>query len=552
MPLKMNIQTFPLVLTLLTTLLTVQFRGEVNDTLRLERNDTIQVYFDKITWNYSEKIAASTSSGNYRNAAVYQQKLMAIQDSLREVEKTKAIRHFQKEFELALSEDEIALANARNASQEARIKQQNLQRYIYLAGGISLFVLVVGMLSRLNYMRRTRIALEHQSKQIFQEKKRAEESEKVREEFLAKMSHEIRSPMNAVVGMTNILKKNRHYAAQERYLDAISQSSDSLLIILNDILDLSKIEDGTIKMEHLPFRPIDELMKLREILKYKAEEKGVELRCELDKEIPEVLIGDPVRLNQILINLTGNAIKFTKEGNVFVTVQLKKSEKQKVYLETRVTDTGIGISPDRLEQIFESFTQAESTTTREYGGTGLGLTISKELIEIQQGNISVESEEGKGSTFTFEIPFDVGSPELLQDDKHDAVPASLEGLNVLLVEDNEFNIMVATDELKEIIRDVKISLANNGKEAVKMVMEQDFDLILMDIEMKEMNGYEAAEAIRGLESPKNEVPIIAVTANAIRAEIEKCFESGMDAHLSKPLDTSKLKEKIVELVHTGS
>ncbi len=505
--------------------------------------------FNELKADYTSEIADYAKSKDYDNAIKMQEKLMAISDSMREAEKTKAIEYFQKEFELALSEDEIALANARNTSQEAQIKQQNLQRYIYFAGGVSILILVVGMLSRLSYMRRSRLELEVQSKKIYLEKKRAEESEKVKEKFLAKMSHEIRSPMNAIVGMTNILKKNRRYPSQERYLDAISQSSDSLLVILNDILDLSKIEDGSIQIEHLPFKPINELMKLREILKYKAEEKGVDLRCELDEKIPEVLIGDPVRLNQILINLTGNAIKFTKKGNVFVSIRLKKQQDNIAHLEIKVEDTGIGISPDRLEQIFESFTQAESTTTRQYGGTGLGLTISKELIEIQNGHIAVESEVGRGSVFTFVIPFEIGSPEIEKYEEVTEHSTQLNGLKVLLVEDNEFNIMVATDELNEIISNVKLSLANNGREALEKVQEQDFDLVLMDIEMEEMNGYDATVAIRKLESPSANVPIIAVTANAIKEEIDKCFESGMNDHISKPFSPDDLKSKIVELMN---
>ena len=503
--------------------------------------------------DFKQSIINSAKAGDYQSATGFQAALISLNDSIIEAKKEKAISKLRASIETKKAENEISLANTLSETQSAQLEKEKLQRFIYFSGGFSLVIILLGMISRLNYLRITRNESKEKSYKISFEKQRAEESEKVREKFLAKMSHEIRTPMNAIMGMTNILKKNNHLPEQIRYLDAIWQSSENLLVILNDILDLSQLEAGKIKIEQVHFRPMDELMKLREILKYKAHEKGIELNCELDGAIPEKLIGDPIRLNQILINLTGNAIKFTEQGNVFVSIQLKDIIDKVATIKVTIRDTGIGIQEDRLEKIFESFIQAESDTTRRFGGTGLGLTISKELVQLQNGKISVESKPGKGSTFRFEIPYQISDVD--ESEKTDTVPATkktdsheLQGLHVLLVEDNEFNIMVAKDELNEIIKNVKIDFAENGKIAVEKVRKSAFDIVLMDIEMKEMNGYEATKAIRKLPGPNSHVPIIAITANAMKQDIEKCFEAGMDDHLSKPFESQELELKIKKLL----
>ncbi|HEY9113937.1 MAG TPA: ATP-binding protein, partial [Bacteroidales bacterium] len=302
------------------------------------------------------------------------------------------------------------------------------------------------------------------------------------------------------------------------------------------------------EIEKIPFQPVNELMKLRELLKYKAEEKGIDLLCDLHPDIPKVLIGDPVRLNQVLLNLTGNAIKFTEKGKIRVSIYLKEIIETKAIIECAVMDTGIGIPKDRLDKIFDSFTQADSDTTRKYGGTGLGLTISKQLIELQNGSISVKSIQGEGSIFTFRIPFEIGEEVEIPLHKEPVAKKKLKKLKILLVEDNEFNIMVVSEELTGFAENVKIELAKNGKEAVNKVISTDYDLVLMDIEMLEMNGYEAARAIREMAPPKSKVPIIAMTANAMKGEIQKCFDAGMNEFISKPFDPEDLKSKVHNLV----
>lgn len=525
-----------------------------NSQIRLEHlKDSITTAMDdqdyvRLNQAYESIIEYYASKGNYRLATIYQDKLVRLHDSIDLKNKENAMDDLRAKFESGQSEDELALINTRNALQQSLLERQKLQRYIYLGGGIAIAIIVLGLLSRLRYLRRTSSVLEERNRKIEIEKHKAEEAEHVREKFLAKMSHEIRTPMNAIMGLTNILRKNPHDPGQEKYFNAIWQSSENLLFILNDILDLSKLEAGKIEIEKLPFNPMDELMKLREIMKYKAEEKGIQIKCELDENIPPVLIGDPIRLNQIMINLTGNAIKFTEKGQIFVSIKLRERNNDQAVLEFEISDTGIGIPADRLEKIFESFTQAESDTTRRYGGTGLGLTISKELVELQNGNIKVKSELGKGSVFSFEIPYQIGEAKIQVPQAEITPEFQLKNLNILLVEDNQFNVMVAIDELNSIIENASIDLAENGIEAVDKVKSNTYDIVLMDIQMELMNGYEAAEAIRAMDAPKKDIPIIAITANAMKDELKKCLEAGMNDFISKPFNPEELKLKIKQLV----
>lgn len=511
--------------------------------LRAKINEMTQ-----ISSHYETLISDYSLKEQYSTAIYYQEKLINIQDSIAMLEKIVALTGLQLQFEAEQSKNEISLMNARNDAQMAFMKRQEIQSYGFLAGGIFLFLFVIGLFSRLRFLRKAKIKMEEQQKRIANEKQRAEESEKIREQFLSKMSHEIRTPLSSIMGMSHILNKNEHLWEQEKYLDAIWQSSENLLVILNDILDLSRLESGKIEIEKIPFQPINELMKLRELLKYKAEEKGIDLLCDLHPDIPKVLVGDPVRLNQVLLNLTGNAIKFTEKGKIRVSIRLKEFIENKAIIECTVLDTGIGIPKDRLDKIFDSFTQADSDTSRKYGGTGLGLTISKQLLELQNGSISVESNPGEGSTFTFRIPFEIGEENKTEVQDAPVAEKKLKDLKILLVEDNEFNIMVVTEELKGFVERVQIDVAENGKEAVNKVLSTDYDLILMDIEMLEMNGYEAARAIRVMEAPKNKVPIIAMTANAMKGEIQKCFDAGMNEFISKPFDPEDLKSKVHNLV----
>lgn len=380
------------------------------------------------------------------------------------------------------------------------------------------------------------------------QKEKAEQSEKFKQQFLANMSHEIRTPMNAVIGLTSLLIKNNPREEQLRYLNAIQQSANNLLIIINDILDLSKIEVGKMQFEKTAFHPVEVVSLLNNILQFKAEEKKISFITEVAPDVPEVLIGDPTRLTQILINLAGNSIKFTETGTVTVHMSrnLKLSTDTICMLSVQVIDTGIGIAAEKLLTIFESFSQASDDTNRKYGGTGLGLTISKQLIELQNGSISVSSRLGTGTEFAFEIPYEKGEKrtEIKASEMQSQLEISLEGIKILLAEDNEFNQMVAIDTLQDLIPGIQIDVAGNGAIAVNMVKAKAYDLVLMDIQMPEMDGYEATRIIRELPAPKNAVRIMAMTANATPEEINKCFQSGVNEYLSKPYKPDELLLKI--------
>ena len=386
------------------------------------------------------------------------------------------------------------------------------------------------------------------------EKEVAERTAFLKHQFMANMSHEIRTPMNAIVGLTRLLLAKEPKPDQLRYLNAIQLSSDNLLVIINDILDLSKIEAGKIVIEHIDFSIREVVHSVRDMLMLKAEEKHIELRTTIDPSIPKRLTGDPTRLNQVLINLAGNAIKFTENGYVEIRVTLEKNENNKLWLRFDVIDTGIGIGAEYVDKIFDSFTQAGADTTRKFGGTGLGLTISKQLAGLMGGDITVQSELGKGTTFTTVIPFEEAEvqEELEKESLLDSnAMHKLNQLRVLLVEDNEFNRMVAEDTLRETIPGISLHIAVNGLEAVNMLKTELFDVVLMDIQMPVMDGLTATKTIRTtLPEPARSVRIIAMTANVLQEDVQLYFAAGMNAYVSKPFQPDELLLKIDSVVST--
>jgi CheY-like chemotaxis protein/nitrogen-specific signal transduction histidine kinase len=385
---------------------------------------------------------------------------------------------------------------------------------------------------------------------------RAERSEKAKEEFLANMSHEIRTPMNAIMGMTRLLLEKAPKDEQLKYLKAIRQSSDNLLVIINDILDLSKIQAGKMELEAIPFNIRAVLHNMAEIMKFKSDEKKLEFKVIIDDDIPEFIIGDQVRLNQILINLTGNAIKFTDNGHVYVRCCTTHRSSEQVTIAFAVEDTGIGIEQDKLASIFDSFSQADVATTRKFGGTGLGLSISKRLTELAGGNMHVTSTIGTGSVFTVEIPYTIAQEATHEQETISAADTALAAqlaARILLVEDNMFNQMVATDSIADMFPKAELVIADNGQIAVDKIMAEHFDVVLMDVQMPVMDGYTAARTIRALTDPaKNKTPIIAMTASVIKSEVDKCYESGMDDFIAKPFDKDLLQQKIIKYAHQES
>lgn len=394
--------------------------------------------------------------------------------------------------------------------------------------------------------------VKEKTKELEEEKVRAENSERAKEQFLANMSHEIRTPLNAIVGLTRLLLEKDPKPDQLKYLNSIKHSSDNLLVIINDILDLSKIEAGKINSGKIDFNIKEQLETVLTTFRLNAEEKSIGLEYHIDDDVPAVIVGDPYRLNQIIMNLTSNAIKFTEKGGITIRVSCVEKTEHNALLQFNVIDTGIGIAADKLDYIFNIFTQETSSTTRRFGGTGLGLSISKRLVELQQGTISVASEPGKGSDFSFTIRFGISdkSADHLTPKGKPVVSEKLANLKILLAEDNEFNQMVAVDTLEELIENVTVDIAKNGKEAVDKIIANKYDVVLMDIQMPEMDGYEATRLIRSnSDASINAIPIIAMTASVIKAEVDKCYESGMNAFVGKPFTTEELIEKISKSIH---
>lgn len=378
--------------------------------------------------------------------------------------------------------------------------------------------------------------------ELIKAKEQAEKNALAKDVFLANMSHEIRTPMNAIVGFANLLKDSPLSEEQSDYLSYIIISTQNLLGIINDILDISKIESGHIFIEEVPFSIKETVTIVKNILQSKASEKGIDLFCSIDKEIPGQALGDPTRLHQILLNLANNAIKFTTTGSVKITAEQTKYTDAETTVLFKVSDSGIGIPEDKLAMIFDRFTQANSDTTRKYGGTGLGLSISKSLVELQNGEIFVESIENNGSTFGFSITY---KKILAMPDKDSNISVSElvtdRKINVLLVEDNVLNQKLALRVLEKF--GFTVELAQNGKIAVEKVKANKYNIILMDLQMPEMDGYQATIAIRN--ELRDETPIIAMTAHSLVGEKEKCIEIGMNEYITKPFNQRDLFEKII-------
>jgi PAS domain S-box-containing protein len=375
-------------------------------------------------------------------------------------------------------------------------------------------------------------------------KDKAEDSAQAKQQFLSNMSHEIRTPLNAVIGFTKILFKTDLTAKQKEYLTAINISGNTLIVLINDILDLAKVDAGKMTFEHIPFKMAASISAMLHLFQEKIDEKNLNLIKVYDQKIPEVLMGDPVRLNQIILNLVSNAIKFTSRGSVTVSVSLLSEDEKTATVEFAVKDTGIGIQENNLDTIFENFKQASTGTSRLYGGTGLGLAIVKQLVEPQGGSIHVTSKMHEGSVFSFILSFqktkflDEAIPGI------EALDSETKTVKVLVVEDIALNQLLMKTLLDDFGFDWDI--AENGKIAIEKLQSNYFDIILMDLQMPEMNGFEATEHIRNKMNSK--IPIIALTADVTTVDLAKCRAVGMNDYIAKPIDERLLYSKISGLI----
>jgi PAS domain S-box-containing protein len=369
----------------------------------------------------------------------------------------------------------------------------------------------------------------------------AEEAVKAKQQFLSNMSHEIRTPLNAIIGFTKVVLRTGLNDKQKEYINAIKISGDALIVLINDILDLAKVDAGKMTFESIPFKLSSSIYAMVHLFETKISEKNLELVKEYDSSIPDVLVGDPVRLHQVILNLVSNAVKFTNVGRITIRVKMISEKKDSVKIQFAVSDTGIGIPESKIKSIFDNFQQATSGTARVYGGTGLGLAIVKQLVVSQGGQVHVESKVGEGSTFSFTLDFKKTKEKVEKESDSDLQPESAaKNARILVAEDVALNQLL----MKTLLEDFgyEMDIAANGKIAIDKFSETKYDIVLMDLQMPEMNGYEATEFIRN--TLKSNVPIIALTADVTTADLEKCKACGMNDYISKPIDDKLLYRKL--------
>jgi len=505
--------------------------------------------YDTLLEPITSSIESQKEQGNYKAVFDLNKQLIHFKDSITRLNRAKLLAEMQEGFELENKLKQLELLNTQNKVNEVQLQGKHQQQLAFFGGALLLLVVSLALRNRIIIIRKTRDLIQSKNEILQKERIRASSSEKFKNQFLANVSHEIRTPMNAIMGITNILIKNKHLDDQVKFLEAMHHSSKNLLVLINDILDLSKLEAGKVELENSAFSIKKIVNKIGDELKGKAGEKGLELSVDIDTNIPAVLLGDPYVLHNILFPILSNGIAFTDSGSVSIACKVEGHSENNYIISFKITDTGIGIIQEKLDKILNTFVKVYEKDALYYDGSGLELPIIKQFIELQGGSIKVESESGKGTIFYIEIPYAITDTMVVTGSaENQVVHINPTDLSILLVEDNEFNVMVATEEINSAFEDVKLDVAGNGKLALDMVIENNYNVILMDVQMPIMNGYEATRQIRKLNDNKSGIPIIAMTANVMKQEIDKCFESGMDEYISKPFETSDLINKINALV----
>lgn len=489
--------------------------------------------------NYLLLANSHRALNDYSTAMNYYQIYNNHKDSLQLEQNALTTARLQTELEMELKNKEIELLRRNAEIQEEKIKAQTSQRNFLI--GIIVLTLVLLAFVLYRYFENQKI-----QRSIIKAKELAEQAKLMQEQFLANTSHEIRTPLNGIIGMTELLKSSKLDSRQTEFLNAIYDSSQNLLVIINDLLDLSKINAGKMSFESHPFSLHSLFKTIALSVQPRIAEKHLDFDIDIDKEIPSVLNGDSTRLNQIISNLINNAIKFTDRGKISIHAKLISLAQNRAKIRIAISDTGIGIPEDKLTAIFSSFSQIDSGQNKKYGGTGLGLSIVKHLVESQGGKITVNSKVHAGSEFSFELEFEI--PEVHQSngirhqENHTKLP---DDKVVFIIDDNKINIQVAELMLQK--WGLKTNSATNPKDALNFLIHTKVDLILMDISMPEMDGFELTQAIRSLkENPNTNVPIIAMTATALPGYKKKCIEGGMTDYISKPFQPEELKNLLAK------
>jgi signal transduction histidine kinase/DNA-binding response OmpR family regulator len=507
----------------------VNFLVYMESSLKISEKLALKNYIKK---GYKNLAKAYELNKDYRKAYEFLQYYAAIKD-------VGEITFLESQLELAKKNQELILFEEKEKSED----EIKFTRNLFFAVILILLLVFSGFLLYA-YRQKTAINKELELATLQSNKLR-----KDKEDFFAYTSHEIRTPLNAVVGLSHLMSETKLNTKQQDYLNIIKSSANNILFLVNDILDLSKFEKGAIQLEQIPFSLINITNDITKSVAFKTKNKPVEIISKLGVGIPPALIGDPMRINQILLNLVDNAIKFTEKGSVTVSIKPASDYEISNKLNFSIKDTGIGIKKGKLATIFDSYEQASSNTSRQYGGTGLGLAITRELVRLMGGEIKVASNPGKGSEFSFALCLsksEFQEPSTLSWNEC----FDFNGLSILLVDDNELNRVVLNELIQNMKQDISLSFAEDGLVAVKMVKETDFDLILMDLQMPNMNGFEATEFIRTrLPNKKNRVPIIAMTAHVLDGVAKKCMEIGMNDCLSKPVKTELLFKKIASILN---
>ncbi len=493
---------------------------------------------------------AFEAAGDASGALQWLKRYVAFDDTLKREEREARTAELTVRFETENKQKELDLSRAREAAATASAERLRAQRGAYIAGGVVLIAFLLLFISRYRMKRRTAEELQRVNAEVLQQKQRAEASERAKDRFLANVSHEIRTPLNAIMGFTGLLMHEHRDERTARYLGNIREAGDNLLVVINDVLDISRLEAGRLQLVKEPFE-LERIVRLcADILHHRAEEQGNTLTVSVDAAVPCWVSGDSARLLQVLLNLTGNALKFTQGGAVHLDV---RSDGDRCVFTVR--DTGIGIPPEKLQGIFERFTQVEVTDQRNHGGTGLGLAIVKELVELHGGSIAVASSLGEGTTFTVHLPLpaaDAPQPPASREEQRRTM--HLSGHTIVVAEDNEMNALVTTETLHRHYPHCTTEVVRTGQAALDLLaadVDGDIALVLMDVQMPEMDGLTATRRIRALPGAKARVPIIALTASVLPSDLTRCLDAGMDACVSKPFKAAELTAAIARLTGDG-